>query len=303
MFSKKYNKKVYLINEDADFKKYDDFDDDTEEKDDFNEDLDFDDDSLNEADGDNTEANNKPEPPMDEQKLRIESLKLATNVGKLMNNVTPEDIVTIAGMLAEFIRNNQNGDIDAGEGFTDEEAEAGEENTSEDGDFNESIRYSHKKRLFEADQTFDTDTTEVVDNFIDDLANYYLNLLKDDKMEVLGMGIDGSEHSAFANVESVIDEGLEFFVSYPHYDELVELSPVEDDDMGIETFQYFVNMLCQPEKAYVLTQNVKGVQRELNIVFSTPDTLEDQKEDLQYFFEFGPGSTLYDVNVKDGFVS
>ena len=94
----KRGKKIVYINENADFE--DDFIDEDEE-------------FLNEADENNSGTNNDPEPPMDEEKLRIESLKLATSVAKLMDNVTPEDIITIAGMLAEFIRNNKNGDIDA----------------------------------------------------------------------------------------------------------------------------------------------------------------------------------------------
>jgi hypothetical protein len=109
-------KKIMVINEDADFI---DKDDEFVDEDDFNE-------SLNEADGDNED--NEPEPPMDEQKLKIEALKLATNVGKLMNNVTPEDIVKIAGMLAEFIRNNQDGNIS--DNVTDDFANEPEENES-----------------------------------------------------------------------------------------------------------------------------------------------------------------------------
>jgi hypothetical protein len=113
-------KKIMVINEDKDFIDEDDeFVDDVDEDDDFNE-------SLNEADGDNDD--NEPEPPMDEQKLKIEALKLATNVGKLMNNVTPEDIVKIAGMLAEFIRNNQDGNIS--DNATDDFADDSEENES-----------------------------------------------------------------------------------------------------------------------------------------------------------------------------
>jgi hypothetical protein len=113
-------KKIMVINEDKDFIDEDDeFVDDIDEDDDFNE-------SLNEADGDNDD--NEPEPPMDEQKLKIEALKLATNVGKLMNNVTPEDIVKIAGMLAEFIRNNQDGNIS--DNATDDFADDSEENES-----------------------------------------------------------------------------------------------------------------------------------------------------------------------------
>ena len=94
-------KKIVYINEAHDFD--DDF---IDEEDEFIDESD----SLNE-DGEEGPADNQPAEPMDEEKLRIESLKLATSVAKLMENVTPEDIITIAGMLAEFIRNNKNGDI------------------------------------------------------------------------------------------------------------------------------------------------------------------------------------------------
>ena len=63
---------------------------------------------------------------------QIFKLKLATSVAKLMDNVTPEDIVTIAGMLAEFIRNNKNGDIDA-----NDVADFGDSN--ENDDFNDEM--------------------------------------------------------------------------------------------------------------------------------------------------------------------
>ena len=94
-------KKIVYINEAHDFD--DDF---IDEEDEFIDESD----SLNE-DGEEGPADNQPAEPMDEEKLRIESLKLATSVAKLMENVTPEDIIIIAGMLAEFIRNNKNGEI------------------------------------------------------------------------------------------------------------------------------------------------------------------------------------------------
>ena len=61
---------------------------------------------MNEAEDDN-----QPDPPMDEEKLRIESVKLATNIAKLMSNVMPEDIINLAGHVASFIRNNNNKDL------------------------------------------------------------------------------------------------------------------------------------------------------------------------------------------------
>ena len=107
--SDKNIKKIIYITEDADFLRKkrlleaEDFDD----GDFVDEDDEFMDESMDELneDGNGTD-NDEPDPPMDEEKLRIESLKIATNVAKLMDNVTPDDIVKIAGMVAEFIRNN-----------------------------------------------------------------------------------------------------------------------------------------------------------------------------------------------------
>lgn len=41
---------------------------------------------------------------MSDEDLKIESLKIATNIGKLMSNVTTEDIVSIAETVAKFIK-------------------------------------------------------------------------------------------------------------------------------------------------------------------------------------------------------
>lgn len=41
---------------------------------------------------------------MTDEELKIESLKIATNIGKLMSNVTTEDIVSIAETVAKFIK-------------------------------------------------------------------------------------------------------------------------------------------------------------------------------------------------------
>lgn len=109
------SKNIIYINSERDFKKYRRLINEAKDEVDFiDETYDFDDDdeeveekSLYEADGDNA-AEQKPEEPMDEEKLRIESLKLATSMAKLMDNVTPDDIIKIAGLVAEFIRDNRN---------------------------------------------------------------------------------------------------------------------------------------------------------------------------------------------------
>lgn len=75
---------------------------------------------------------------MTDEELKIESLKIATNIGKLMSNVTPDDIVNIAETVANFIKNGDTSASmetenkeDTEEDFvTDEDTE--EENTSEE---------------------------------------------------------------------------------------------------------------------------------------------------------------------------
>ncbi|MBO6271694.1 hypothetical protein J6O48_02815 [bacterium] len=68
---------------------------------------------------------------MTEEELKIESLKIATNIGKLMSNVTPDDIVNIAETVANFIKN---GDTSASmeTNSTDNENTEDTEDTEED---------------------------------------------------------------------------------------------------------------------------------------------------------------------------
>lgn len=82
---------------------------------------------------------------MSDEELKIESLKIATNIGKLMSNVTTEDIVSIAETVAKFIKggegtsletsnNDNSSDDDNGESvedFNTEDEETPEENSEE----------------------------------------------------------------------------------------------------------------------------------------------------------------------------
>ena len=63
-------------------------------------------DILNEDDDVNESAENKK---MTEEELKIESLKIATNIAKLMSDVTTDDIITIADKVSGFIRDHQIG--------------------------------------------------------------------------------------------------------------------------------------------------------------------------------------------------
>ena len=98
---------------------------------------------LVEAEGAATEG-------MSDEDLKIESLKIATNIGKLMSNVTTEDIVSIAETVAKFIKGGEGASLetsapeedttaDTEEDFTTEEPEEGEdaenESTESEEDF------------------------------------------------------------------------------------------------------------------------------------------------------------------------
>lgn len=76
------------------------------------------------------EEKNKQEVLSDED-LKIESLKIATNIAKLMSNVTPEDIVNVAETVAKFIKGGDMSDsLDI-----NKDTESSEEESEEAEDF------------------------------------------------------------------------------------------------------------------------------------------------------------------------
>lgn len=44
---------------------------------------------------------------MDDEKLKIEALKIAISISKLMSNVVPSDVIEISKTVADFIRNHE----------------------------------------------------------------------------------------------------------------------------------------------------------------------------------------------------
>lgn len=54
------------------------------------------------------------EKQMSEEELKVESLKIATNIAKLMSDVTPEDIIQIATKVSDFIKNHEIGSFEKG---------------------------------------------------------------------------------------------------------------------------------------------------------------------------------------------
>ena len=78
---------------------------------------------LVEAEGAATEG-------MSDEDLKIESVKIATNIGKLMSNVTTEDIVSIAETVAKFIKGGEGASLETS--ASSEESEPAEEEATAD---------------------------------------------------------------------------------------------------------------------------------------------------------------------------
>ena len=68
---------------------------------------------------------------MSDEDLKVEALKIATNIAKLMSNVTAQDVVTIAGTVSDFIRNHEIGSAEASDDFLSDN-EAAEETPTEE---------------------------------------------------------------------------------------------------------------------------------------------------------------------------
>lgn len=68
---------------------------------------------------------------MTDEELKIESLKIATNIGKLMSNVTTEDIVSIAETVAKFIKGGEGASLETS---NDNSSDEGSEDTGEEAE-------------------------------------------------------------------------------------------------------------------------------------------------------------------------
>ena len=58
-------------------------------------------------DGDNSFVENIEPDKMPAENLRIEALKRAIDIAKLMSNVTTQDVINIASKIADYISNTQ----------------------------------------------------------------------------------------------------------------------------------------------------------------------------------------------------
>lgn len=91
---------------------------------------------------------------MSDEDLKIESLKIATNICKLMNDVTPEDIMEVAEKVAKFIKNGGNLEVSSDtEESTSEEPESDFDNDTDDDE-------STETEDFEEDFSTDEDSEE-----------------------------------------------------------------------------------------------------------------------------------------------
>ena len=105
---------------------------------------------VNEADSDNAKnGNDKPkqESPMDEQQLRIESLKIATKISKLFDNVQPSDLLEMSDKVYNFIQHqNNSGEYDESYGLENQEEETEETpDETEDFEFNDEDENASEK--------------------------------------------------------------------------------------------------------------------------------------------------------------
>lgn len=125
IFSDKDFQKYNKLNEAEDFVDADDIEKEADDFQDASEDLT--EDVL-------TEETSAPvEKKMSDEDLKVEALKIATNIAKLMSNVTAQDVVTIAGTVSDFIRNHEIGSAETSDDFlSDNEAEDTPEEETEE---------------------------------------------------------------------------------------------------------------------------------------------------------------------------
>lgn len=127
IFSDKDFQKYNKLNEAEDFVDADDIEKEADDFQDASENLT--EDVLTE------ETSASVEKKMSDEDLKVEALKIATNIAKLMSNVTAQDVVTIAGTVSDFIRNHEIGSAETSDDFLSdnesEEAPAEEEKPEE----------------------------------------------------------------------------------------------------------------------------------------------------------------------------
>ena len=101
---------------------------------------------------------------MSDEDLKVEALKIATNIAKLMSNVTAQDVVTIAGTVSDFIRNHEIGSAETSEDFLTKEDAADEEAPAESADAEKVEEFETTEKPEEGEvEEFKTGDEEVSD--------------------------------------------------------------------------------------------------------------------------------------------
>jgi hypothetical protein len=90
---------------------------------------------------------------MTDEELKIEALKIATNIGKLMNNVTTDDIVNIAETVAKFIKGSENNDEASLEFISDDDST--EENTADSEESFDTTEENTEENSEEKEENFE----------------------------------------------------------------------------------------------------------------------------------------------------
>lgn len=115
---------------------------------------------------------------MTDEELKVESLTLATKMAKLMSNVTPDDMFTIAHTIANFIKNHNIGsEYDPDNQFAndmfgeDEDEKPTEETIEEPEDFDVDFSEEENKENVEPEETEGEKEEESVNqDFTDDFT-------------------------------------------------------------------------------------------------------------------------------------
>lgn len=131
---------------------------------------------MNEADNDSNDAP-KAENPMDEQQLRIESLKIATKISKLFDNVQPSDLIEMSDKVYNFIQHqNNSGEYDDSYGLEnqDEDTEETPEEETQDFEFNdeEEPEEENKEEKEESEEEKPEETSEESDINPEDIFDF-----------------------------------------------------------------------------------------------------------------------------------
>ncbi len=94
---------------------------------------------------------------MSDEDLKIESLKIATNICKLMNDVLPEDIIEVAEKVAQFIKNG--GDLTVSNSSSEDDTTV-DDTEDETSDFEEDFTTDEESTEDETSDENDTEETE-----------------------------------------------------------------------------------------------------------------------------------------------